>query len=392
MSSVLIDLRGLNYPFLTGVNTVTLHIINEIINNSNTQKNHTFEIFGIESDRKNQIISQFPKLKSFFNKDLSPNLNRSGLKLLQIKLLSQFYLDYPKEFKKDLDFIYQTQPKPFPKPKSSKIISTFHDLSAVKNFNQPSFKHFIQENKYTYQKIINQAHKIITCSYSTAYDLQKIFNVPDNKIKVIYQALPDWNQFGVKANPTYKDQSTPNYSENKPYFLALSAFEYRKNFHNLILAWHFLKKNSPNLFQNHKLIIAGNLIDQKYFKYLQNLILSLELENIELITDINQETKSKLLENSLAVIYTSLYEGFGFPILEAQKYNKAVLTSNVSSMPEIGGKGVLLVNPLDPMQISDGIEILIRDNSFRQNLEVFGQDNLTRFSWNEYNQAINDLF
>ncbi len=393
MSKNYIDLRGLNYPYLTGVNTVTLHILYLITQNPALLQKLDLNPFGINPGRLEDLTSDFSFLNNFLEKSNSNPKNFSNPKLDQLVNLVRFYTDIPSKSLSQSGLFYQTQPKPFAVPKSCKYITTFHDLSAIKDFNQPNLKQKLQENKFAYKKIADRADQIIACSYATAYDLVKTLKVPENKIKVIYQALPIWDKLKDQESESTNLVSAKNHAKNtnKPYFLALSAFEYRKNYHNLIVAWKLLSKNEPGIYENHDLIIAGSMVDKKYFEYLENLIKKLELKNIRFLTNITDQSKQDLLQNCLCLVYPSLYEGFGFPILEAQKYGKAVLTSNVSSMPEISGKGALFINPLDCLQISEGLGILAKDTKFRQILESESENNLARFSWNEYQKGLEEI-
>ena len=393
MPKTLIDLRGLNYPYLTGVNTVTLHILYSIAQNPKLLQKLNLSTFGLSLNRLSDLRDDFPWLSEFSQKQELDTVNFTNNTWHQILNLVRFYTNLSHKSLSQSEIFYQTQPKPFAIPKSCKYITTFHDLSAVKDFNQPNFKQKLQENKYAYQKIADRADKIITCSYATAYDLVKTLKVPENKVKVIYQALPIWDKLRVqKINQLESiDEQKLIKKVQKPYFLALSAFEYRKNYHNLIVAWKLISKNEPSIYENHELIIAGSMVDRQYFKYLTDLIQKLELKNVRLLTDISNQNKQDLLQNCVCLVYTSLYEGFGFPILEAQKYGKAVLTSNVSSMPEISGKGSLLVNPLDCLQISEGLAILAKDNVFRKMLESESESNLARFSWGEYQKELESV-
>lgn len=393
MSKTLIDLRGLNYPYLTGVNTVTLHILYSIIRNPKLLQELNISTFGLSLNRLDSLIADFPWIRGLYQNQQLNTANFTNTSLNQILNLVRFYTNLPNKSLSQSDIFYQTQPKPFAIPKSCKYITTFHDLSAIKDFNQPNLRQNLQENKYTYQKIADRADKIITCSYATAYDLVKSLKVPENKIKVIYQALPVWDKLKSQKNELqiHNTETVLIQKSKKPYFLALSAFEYRKNYHNLILAWSLLSKNEPSIFVNHDLVIAGSMVDKRYFKYLTDLIAKLELKNIKLLTDISNLKKQDLLQNCLCLVYTSLYEGFGFPILEAQKYQKAVLTSNVASMPEISGKAALYVNPLDSLQISEGLTILAKDTKFRLMLESESENNLARFSWEEYQKRLEEV-
>ena len=189
MSKTLIDLRGLNYPYLTGVNTVTLHILHSITQNPELLTRLNLDTFGLNINRKYELTSEFKWLSELWTKHNHNTAKFTNTKLQQFVNLARFYTDLLVNSLNQTQIFYQTQPKPFAIPKSCKYITTFHDLSAIKDFNQPNFKQKLQENQYTYQKIANRADKIITCSYATAYDLVKSLKVPESKIKVIYQAL-----------------------------------------------------------------------------------------------------------------------------------------------------------------------------------------------------------
>jgi glycosyltransferase involved in cell wall biosynthesis len=88
-----------------------------------------------------------------------------------------------------------------------------------------------------------------------------------------------------------------------------------------------------------------------------------------------------LLTGAEALVFPTLYEGFGFPLLEAMACGTPVLTSNVSSLPEVAGDAALLVDPLDDESIADGIERLLGDAAYRQRLIEAGKRRVERFTW-----------
>ena len=94
-----------------------------------------------------------------------------------------------------------------------------------------------------------------------------------------------------------------------------------------------------------------------------------------------EEDKAALLSGAVALVFPSLYEGFGFPVLEAQLCETPVLTSNASSLPEIGGEAALYVNPEDERALLDGLLRLAEDEALRQELRRKGRLNVQRFSW-----------
>jgi glycosyltransferase involved in cell wall biosynthesis len=95
------------------------------------------------------------------------------------------------------------------------------------------------------------------------------------------------------------------------------------------------------------------------------------------------DEKAALLTGAEALVFPTLYEGFGFPLLEAMACGTPVLTSNVSSLPEVAGDAALLVDPLDEEAIANGIGRLVTDAAFRKRLIEAGTQRLDRFSWDQ---------
>jgi glycosyltransferase involved in cell wall biosynthesis len=98
---------------------------------------------------------------------------------------------------------------------------------------------------------------------------------------------------------------------------------------------------------------------------------------------IQESDKPALLSGATALLFPSLYEGFGFPVLEAQACGTAVLTSNTSSMPEVVADSAMLVDPLDTNAITNAIQTLTNDQELCQQLVQKGFENVVRFNWQE---------
>ncbi|MCA9947246.1 MAG: glycosyltransferase family 4 protein, partial [Anaerolineales bacterium] len=162
-----------------------------------------------------------------------------------------------------------------------------------------------------------------------------------------------------------------------PYLLYLSTLQPRKNLVRLIQA--YAASGLP-----HQLVLAGKP------GWLSDPILS-EISNLQspvsnkiiLTGFIDENDKAALLSGATAVLYPSLYEGFGFPVLEAQACGTAVLTATTSSLPEVAGEAALLVDPLDTVAITQGMQKLAQDEAYRQELVQRGFKNVKRFSWEE---------
>jgi len=134
--------------------------------------------------------------------------------------------------------------------------------------------------------------------------------------------------------------------------------------------------------QNHKVklvIVTGR---DWFYRRLRLLITKLKAQPVVKLKDFtSDEDLRRLYQNSVAFVTASLYEGFGIPILDAFSCRLPVITSNVSSMPEVAGEGALFVDPRNPAQIARAVKKIIDDNLLRDKLIQSGFENIKKFSW-----------
>ncbi|MFW6025682.1 MAG: glycosyltransferase family 4 protein [Candidatus Woesearchaeota archaeon] len=154
------------------------------------------------------------------------------------------------------------------------------------------------------------------------------------------------------------------YSINKPFIFYVGSDVGRKNIKRLAKSFNSIEKQIP-----HELILAGN-IRRQY-----------NSQRIKKIGYVNNEDLVQLYNQADLYVYPSLYEGFGLPILEAQACGCPVLTSNVTSMPEVAGYGAHIVNPYSEKEIAEGMEKILNDKKYREELIKKGFENVKRFSW-----------
>ncbi len=220
-----------------------------------------------------------------------------------------------------------------------------------------------------------RARRIIADSEATKEDLIRLDGIPADKIEVIYPgidpALQPVTDEAAITTVLHKYNVTP------PYLLYLSTLQPRKNVARLAEA--FAASDLP-----HQLILAGKpgWLSQPILDTISNLQ-SPKATKINVTGFIDEQDKAALLSGATAVLYPSLYEGFGFPVLEAQACGTAVLTANSSSLPEVAGDAALLVDPLDTVAMTQGIQKLANDEAYRQKLVQRGFENVKRFSWEE---------
>jgi len=226
------------------------------------------------------------------------------------------------------------------------------------------------------------AKKIIAVSENTKKDLMKLYKVSGEKAEVIYEGYSCNDKF-----PMTNDKSSPNDQFqilNTKYLLFIGRLEERKNIVGIIQAFEILKEQYKI---SHKLFLAG----KPGFGYEK---IKNEIANVNCTKDIVElgfisgEKKEELLKNADIFVFPSFYEGFGLPILEAQNAGVSVVSSNVSSIPEVADGSALLVNPNNAEEIADAIHKLISDENFRNEIIKKGHVNVQRFSWEKCSHEI----
>ena len=203
----------------------------------------------------------------------------------------------------------------------------------------------------------------------------KYLHIPDDKISVIQNAADE--QFRpVTLRDPEKQRLEQTYRIPGPFLLFVGTLEPRKNIPALLKAYHTVRSRGIP----HKLVIAGNT-GWKYEEIFAQLD-RLNLRKDVIFTGYVPDSDLILLYNLADIfIYPSLYEGFGLPLLEAMACGTPVISSDVSSIPEVVGKAGILVDPTSTDRIADAIETLVRDENYRRELRHSGLIQAKRFSW-----------
>lgn len=403
--NVLIDARGLNYFKQTGVNLYTLHCldsINELLKtNLGKQEQSQLKInllgikkqnipllakrypwFPFESKTINHIsLYEYLTIPRIFRSVVSESMINFGLEVLLYSLPLPLFNFVFKQSIKKYDYVWLPVHKALPIHQHSKLILTLHDLFCIIEPSYLTWFQKIRDSKTNITKLSHNSYKILTPSYSTALDVRTYIGINENKIKVLYSGPILPHLCNKKPIPSSSYLSELDL-RSKRYYVAISGIEARKNWFNIISAHYYNTLHTKNY--NVWLYLAGIPVDLEYYNELKSFVQRESIPRVVFLESISEEDKSLLLRHSIALVYTSLYEGFGYPILEALATNTPVITSHISSMPEVARSAGVYVNPLDIVDIANAMILLSTDEEFRKTLIKTIPSIVSEFSWNEY--------
>lgn len=255
--------------------------------------------------------------------------------------------------------------------KNTKVAQTFHDLSFERYGQELSFFGNLWHHVLRPRKVARRADHILAVSHATAQELRDLYEIDQSKITVTLLDGHSEKRAGVSQKP----QKLAWLKTQTPFFLSLGTQEPRKNIPTLIKAFDLYKKETGAPDQ---LVIAGGsgynpdkLIDTAIAQ-------SPYRKEIYQLGYVSDAEKKWLYENTTGLIFTSLYEGFGLPLLEAFSADIPVLTSTVSSLPEVAQEAALIVDPWRIDQVAEGLKELVHMSA---KLQERGREQRQKFSW-----------
>ena len=252
-----------------------------------------------------------------------------------------------------------------------------------------AFKHFPDQVpplvNWFYQrfmpKYLKKAQKVLTVSNFVKEDILKYYPLDPDKIVVV----PNGSRLQFQPiESTVQEKVKKKYSDGVPYFLYIGSVHPRKNIDRLLLAFDEFKKrtNAPT-----KLLIGGRLtwqtkkvkttFEQMYFR-----------EDVSFLGYLEEDALAEILGSALALVYISLSEGFGLPVLEAMQSGVPVITSNTTSLREIGLGAAILVKPTEVEAIVYGMKKIYEDSSYKEFLVQKGMERANEYSWDKTSERV----
>ena len=286
------------------------------------------------------------------------------------------------------DVFFQPHFLPAALSDSVERVISFHDLSFER------YPEFFSRRQKLWHKIINpceqaeQADKIIAISESTKNDLVGLYDIASDKIRVIYSGV----SFPKNITEIEKKSCAAKYNLPENFILFLGTLEPRKNVLGVVRAFEVLKNSlilplpvrgntaADGERQDLKLVIAGGRgwLYKELFNYVGA---SRYKDDIIFLGRVLDEEKEILYSLAKVFVFPSFFEGFGFPPLEAMACGTPVVTSNVSSLPEVAGDSVLMVNPYRIDEIANNMKAFLNDSNFKNMMTEKGRERARQFSW-----------
>jgi glycosyltransferase involved in cell wall biosynthesis len=235
------------------------------------------------------------------------------------------------------------------------------------------FSPLIPYHRYYTPQVLKQAQHIICISQTTAKDITDFYQIPASKITAIPLAH-DRTHFRPLNLPTSN------------YFLYIGRQDPYKNIQRLISAFAAL----PN-YKDYELWLVGPS-DRRYTPILKAQVAELGINNqVKFLDYIPYSELPKIINQAIALVFPSLWEGFGLPVLEAMACGTPVITSNLSSLPEVAGDAAILINPHNTGEITEAMQAIATDSVLRSRLSSQGIAHSQQFSWEKTGKATGEV-
>ena len=236
------------------------------------------------------------------------------------------------------------------------------------------FSPLIPYHRYYVPQVLKQAKHIICNSQSTADDIIKFCEIPSSKISPIL--------LGYDSQHFQASSELGQRSPNRPYFLYIGRHDPYKNISRVISAFAHLQPQDE-----YQLWLSGPS-DKRYTPALKKQVQELDIEDqVKFLDYVPYDDLPKIISGAIALVFPSLWEGFGLPVLEAMACGTPVITSNLSSLPEVAGDAAILIDPYRVEEITDAMQAIANDTGLRSHLSQLGLQRATQFSWQKTGQA-----
>lgn len=331
----------------------------------------------IEHDHDNEYVLFFSHRPNPFKELEQPNVTLKHIPFSRYKRFLPFsysHLLIAAVIKQAGVDVFHSPANVLPLTFTGRAVITVHDLAIYKH--PEWFPSQVFSTRLLVPQSLKKATRIIAVSQSTADDLTELFGVERAKINVVPEGVAiEFLDLKDKDIDVRKKYRLP-----KQYLFFVGTLEPRKNLERLVRVFGKLGQTRGGSWRDVQLVLAGapGYQAQELFNLIKELKLTRMVHHLGYVS---QNEKYHLLQQAWGFVFPSLYEGFGLPVLEAMAIGTPVLTSNVSSLPEVAGDRALLVTPDDEQSLYKGLVRLLTDQPLRTRLKRAGRQRVKEFSW-----------
>ena len=256
-----------------------------------------------------------------------------------------------------------------------KQLPVIHDINFLHNPKdvKPLTRRYYN---YFFPKFARGATRIATVSEYSKKDISENYKINPDKIDVVYNGI---NSSFKPVSDIVKAETKRRFSNGRDYFLFVGSLNPRKNISRLIQAFDAFKKESNS---DMKLVLAGSHAwgGSDIYKTIDELSCK---DDIVFTNRLSEEDLANVMASAFALTFVPYFEGFGIPLVEAMQSEIPVITSNVTSLPEIAGDAALFVNPFEVNEIKNAMLKLRSDDNLRLSLVEKGKQRKNNFSWDK---------
>jgi glycosyltransferase involved in cell wall biosynthesis len=272
-------------------------------------------------------------------------------------------------------------------------VVTIHDMANLLFDVEPSKLHMALR-RFRFRRGLVRASRVIAVSESTRRDVQTLMGVAPHRLRKVYNA-PDPEFFAATpaGEPGQRCRITERYQIDYPFVLYAGNIRRHKNVPRLVEAFAVVREQLAThpVYHDLRLIIIGDTLSQ-HPAVRQAVIRSRVEQLVRFLGFVPFETLRCFYQLAAAFVFPSRYEGFGLPPLEAMACGTPVVTSNVSSLPEVVGDAAILVNPENVFDIARGIKEALIDEPLRAELIRRGREHAARFSWQRTARQVLEIY
>jgi glycosyltransferase involved in cell wall biosynthesis len=271
----------------------------------------------------------------------------------------------------------------YPRRARCPYVVTVHDLLA---FYQPEsngsqLKRLL--HNFFAHRALEKAARILAVSKFTRNEIVRIYHLPAEKVAVVYNAIDERFRRG-HSGPADREMMARRYQVTYPYLLYAGNIKPHKNVNRLIEAFSALKAEleKEGSYPDLKLVIIGDELS-KHPDLRRTVIKGAVQNDVRFLGFVPIDVLRVFYDLAKVFVFPSFYEGFGLPPLEAMAHGTPVVTSNVTSIPEVVGSAAVLVNPENVFEIMRAVHRVLLDQSLRDELKERGYQQAKQFSWEE---------